>query len=476
MNTIEAEDRLAPQWVGIAVMALLVVAALAIGSPPRRGAEPAANADDAWQHAIEAGADHIEPVELAEALMAGTERLLLVDVRPAPEFAAFHLPTAVNLGVPELLGERGAALMAAADQVVLYSNGPAHPGQAWVELARRGYRNVRVLAGGLADFERDVLTPPSLRPFATETTSRRDGARWPLVRAFFLGGRSIEPRGAWATDPPSLAAPTMVSAAWLERHRDDVAVLDVRPREQFAALHVPGARWLDGDALRRPAGDRRLHLVADDELCRQFGELGVDRDTPVVLVAQDRMHDATLAALALLHLGHERLALLDGGMLAWAHARLPLVAGVADVAARRYEPRPEADDFTIGTDELARAVRDGSTRVLDVRPAEAFRGDVVTEARGGHIPGAVNRCYQQDLLTTADGQWLRTREQLARDYAALGFSSETPIAVSCRTGHTASLSYFVLRFLLGHRHVRWHSGSWTEWAQRPELPAATGDE
>ena len=88
------------------------------------------------------------------------DRLLIVDVRPAEEYARWHLPGAVNLDLVALLGPEGAATLdAAADKtVVLVSNGMTHPAQAWVALTQAGRENVRILEDGLTGLIDRVLT------------------------------------------------------------------------------------------------------------------------------------------------------------------------------------------------------------------------------------------------------------------------------------------------------------------------------
>ncbi|MBZ0153987.1 MAG: sulfurtransferase, partial [Planctomycetes bacterium] len=294
-----------------------------------------------------------------------------------------------------------------------------------------------------------------------------------LTRAFLLGDPA--PRAAtWATDPPALTSPTMVSAAWLQQHLGTTAVLDVRAKASLGELRLPGAVHLAIESLRVKTGDRDLHFVGDDQLAARFGALGIGIDTPVVIYSDVKVQDATLTALALLRLGHRAVAILEGGILRWATERRPLVATRVTPAPVVYQPRPGADDFSITTDQLAAMVAARSADVLDVRPADFFRGDKSTEARPGHIPGAKNRLYSQDLVTGPDGQWLRPRADVQREYDALGLATDKPVVVSCRTGHTASYTYFVLRHLLGRDDVRWYNGSWTEWAGRSELPAETG--
>ncbi|MBX3463593.1 MAG: hypothetical protein KF830_10505 [Planctomycetes bacterium] len=475
MNAHPSEP--ARQAVALGAMALAVVFALVLGSHPQLApARRAPTADASWLREIETGGDHIEPLQLARELLAAPNDLVLVDLRPADEYAAWHLPGAVSLTVPQVCGREGAALFARAPRlVVLYSNGPAHPGQAWVELRRAGHTNVRVLAGGLADFHAEVLLPPSLRTGATAASSQAEQPAHALLRAFFLGDPRPSPHAAWATDPDSLQQPTMVSPRWLHDRLGRVAILDVRQEAEFRALHLPGAQRLALGELRVPHGDRDLLLRPAGELAAAFGRLGIEPTTPVVLYGDARLQDATLGAVALLRLGHQSLAILEGGIRRWATERRPLTADVVAPTARDYAPRPGAGNFVIGTDELAAEVLAGRIAPLDVRPPEEFRGERSTEARPGHIPGARNRPIAGDVQRTDDGLWLRPRAELAAAYAALGYPKDRPVVVGCRTGHSASATWFVLRHLLGYEHARWHNGSWTEWAERTDLPAATGD-
>lgn len=460
-------------WLGIATMLVAIGAALLVAPRSHPDRRAIAAAAPAWLQQIETGADHIDADELLRELLTGAPGLSLVDLRPADEFAAWHLPGAVNLDVPQLCGEAGAALFATSPRlVVLYSNGPAHPGQAWVELQRQGHTNVKVLAGGLVEFRDRVLCPPSLRTDATPVADAGATSAWQLQRAFLLGAEAAPMPSGWATDPSALTQPTMVSTAWLAAHAAGVTVLDTRSREEFAALHVPGAHSLPPSALRQRVGDRDLLLRPEADLAATFGALGIAADTPVVLYADDRLHDATFVAVALLRLGHLRLAILDGGIRRWAIERRPLSAAPSAANAVRYLPRPGADAFVITTDDLAASVAANTTAVLDVRPVPQFTGAVSTEARPGHIPGARNRPLAQDLGPVATGLSLRPRAELVAAYTE--FPPEAPLTISCRTGHSASQTWFVLRHLLGYRNVRWYNGSWTEWSARPELPAATG--
>ncbi|MCA8964022.1 MAG: hypothetical protein H6838_08405 [Planctomycetes bacterium] len=462
------------QVIALGAMVLLLAAALMVGGGGTSGGGAASSNERLA--AVETGGDHIGSSELATRILAGGQGMLLVDVRPADEYAAFHLPRAVNMTVPTVTADAMLPQLRQQELVVLYSNGPAHPAQAWVELTRKGLTNVRVLDGGLEQFRAEVLTPVSLREGGDEVAAKEDAARMALVRAFFLHPVAAGTKLHWSKDPAELAAPTVVSPSWLAERLGKVAVLDARASgSEYSALHVPGAVFFPVKPLRKEHGSNGpLFLEEPAVIADALGKAGVGNDTPVVIYAEEKMQDATLAALAMMHVGHRKLAILEGGLLRWAAEQRPLVAAVPSPAPVAYAPRAGADNFTIDATELHASLAKGM-QVLDVRPADFFRGEKSTEARPGHIPGAKNRLYKQDLVRTDDGQYWRAPDELAREYAALGLVKDAPLTVSCRTGHTASESFFVLRYLLGYDNVRWYNGSWTDWAERKELPAAMGD-
>jgi thiosulfate/3-mercaptopyruvate sulfurtransferase len=108
--------------------------------------------------------------------------------------------------------------------------------------------------------------------------------------------------------------------------------------------------------------------------------------------------------------------------------------------------------------------------ILDVRPTDYFSGAQSDEARAGHVPGARNRPYTEDVSGAGKAVGFKPPSELAAAYARLAPEKDSEVIVHCRTGHQASQTYFVLRHLLGYRNVRWYDGGWTEWAARPDLP------
>ena len=134
------------------VLVIVAVAVFILPSEPGVGsvASAGASSEQALLEAVEGAEDHIEPEDLADALMQGEQDLLVVDVRTPGEYQAFHIPGAVNVPLPELIDYL--APYRNQGRIVLYSNGMTHPAQARDALARLGYRNVFMLTDGLQGF------------------------------------------------------------------------------------------------------------------------------------------------------------------------------------------------------------------------------------------------------------------------------------------------------------------------------------
>jgi thiosulfate/3-mercaptopyruvate sulfurtransferase len=416
---------------------------------------------------VEEARDHLEPEELADLLMAGQSDLVLVDVRPAAEFNAYHIHGAVNVPLAQL----AETLQPHKNKgmVVLYSNGMTHPAQARDSLQREGFGNVYLLTDGLQGFRERCLKPVSLR---SEPLTPAAAARIKAWRAFFAAP-ALSAKVGIATAPMDDAKPRAVETDWLAARLQTpgLKVIDLRPQPEYNTAHIPGSLSLNVESLRGNVGGVPSMLLPPAMLAAQFSILGLNPSDTIILVPGDKFHDATLAGMAFERLGHLNFTVLNGAYAKWEQEGRPTDAALPSVAASIYPAGQDADRFTVDFRTVAAALGKPGTTIIDVRPKDFYTGKKSDEARAGHIPGALNRPYTEDVITSSNKVTaFKTLDTLAAAYGRMIPSKDAEVIVHCRTGHQASQTYFVLKHLLGYSNVRWYDAGWTEWAARRELP------
>lgn len=453
------------------VMILLALGLMAMdGRVTGERAAGGAASTSAMLAEIESARDHMEPEELADRLMRREPGLMVIDIRSAEEYAEFHIRGAVQMpmaDLPEFLaGSENQGI------IVLYSNGMTHPAQARDALFRMGLTNVYILTDGLAGFVDRVLKPASLRtePLSVEQTARIDS--W---RSHFLGTKeatTAEPEKPLAVSQPVPPAwPGLVEPAWLAENLGiaDIRIIEVRAQAQYNGGHIPGSVCVSHDSFRGVVGGVSSMLQPSELLAGHMSLMGIKPADRVVLVYDDKPHDAALVAMGFARLGHARFGILNGGFPRWAQEKRPVTTELPQVQKSQY-PVSAPDTFTVTYKQIMENLKAPEHVILDVRPTEFYTGEKVDEARGGHIPGAKNRPYTDDLVKYGKVTLLKPAEELAKAYASLVPDKQTTVVIHCRTGHQASQTFFVLRYLLGYEKVFWYDAGWTEWAARTELP------
>lgn len=448
-------------------MGLFILSPVSLKASEDESASPSPSlVEKALMGSVEAAEDHIEPEELADRLMSGEAGLVVVDVRPAAEFEVFHIRGALNIALDQLAD----ALQPYKSKgwIVLYSNGMTHPAQARDSLQRQGFDNVRMLTDGLQGFRDRCLKPASLR---SEPLSVSLVARINAWRAFFTGG----PEAVQAVVPAVKqgAMPRVVDTQWMASRLGDpgLVIIDFRPQPEYNHAHIPGSLSLNVESLRGNIRGVPSMLLPAPLLAAQFSLLGLMPEQTVVLVAGEKPHDATLAGMALERLGHMDYAILEGGYPQWSRAGLPTDASIPSVQESVYPASSGMDQFSADFQTVAAKMNGPGHVIIDVRPADYYTGKKSDEARAGHIPGAVNRPYTEDIVAGPDNVLtFKPLEVLSSAYDGIIPSKDTEVIVHCRTGHQASQTFFVLKHMLGYPHVLWYDAGWTEWAARQELP------
>ena len=165
-----------------------------------------------------------------------------------------------------------------------------------------------------------------------------------------------------------------------------------------------------------------------------------------------------------------RYAVLRGGFNKWQAEKRTADTILPSFKSSKYPVSDLRDTFTVTAKEVLAAVSSPGTIILDTRPVSYFTGEKQDEARGGHIPGAINRPYSEDVIKTDGYSTIKPVDELKAIYEKLIPTNETPVILHCRTGHQASQTYFILVRLLGYTDVKWYDAGWTEWAAKRELP------
>ena len=296
-----------------------------------------------------------------------------------------------------------------------------------------------------------------------------------LALAALLGVAAPAPAGAQAPLPRLLATDSL--AAWLARG-ESVHLLDVRLDVwTYLKGHLPQAQYLSVETLRASRGGVPVQLLDAAAYRALFRRLGLAPDVPVVVYsAGETLNiDATWVTWLLAAMGHPRVFLLDGGYFKWALESREVARHYPRVAPAGawWDRRPFAPD-TASLAEVQRVVAGGGSLLVDARPPEQFAGEAGAQRRRGHIPGAISHYWQDDLETEGFGRVFRRPEALRAAYVAQGVTPDRDIILYCNTSTEASHLWFALRVLLGYPRVRIYAGSWTEWAERDDLPVATG--
>jgi thiosulfate/3-mercaptopyruvate sulfurtransferase len=273
---------------------------------------------------------------------------------------------------------------------------------------------------------------------------------------------------------------TLISAQQLAERLNDpnLVVFDCRHdlmkpgagAQAYAQAHIPGARFADADTnLAGPkTGRNGRHPLPDSKVFMEWlGHNGVDSNKQVV--AYDNVGSASAARLwwMLLWVGHARVAVLDGGWEGWVAQRLPVTAELPAITPTRFTGAAKTN--WVSADALVQNLDGGGLVVIDARAPERYKG--LTEPIdpvAGHIPGARNRVYKENLR---DGLF-KPPEELRREFTAL-LDGTPPAAIVHQCGSGVSACHNLLAMeIAGLRGSRLYPGSWSEWVADPHRPVA----
>jgi thiosulfate/3-mercaptopyruvate sulfurtransferase len=237
--------------------------------------------------------------------------------------------------------------------------------------------------------------------------------------------------------------------------------------QQYAEGHIPGARYahLDRDLSGAKSGSNGRHpLPSIDDMAARFGALGIGDRTQVVAYDQDSGMYAARFWWMLRFVGHEAVAVLDGGLARWIAEGGALQPGQVTATPASFVAKPHPE-WRMTADQVAAG---GYGCLVDARAPERFRGENETiDKVGGHIPGASNRFFQQNL--DADKRFKPAAELRADWEATLNGVPPQEAVMYCGSGVTACHNLLALE-VAGLPGARIYPGSWSEWSADPNRP------
>ncbi len=277
---------------------------------------------------------------------------------------------------------------------------------------------------------------------------------------------------------------TVVSTTQLAQHLSDPnwIVIDCRftlthteaGRIAYAQGHLPGACYahLDEDLSGPKNGVNGRHPLPDTQVFAQkLGAWGVGNQAQVVV------YDDSFGAIAvrlwwmLRWLGHDAVALLDGGLPKWQREQLPLTADVPQVIPKSFVPRVR-NDMLADTDTVLNASRTRLALIVDARAEMRFIGEIEPlDPVAGHVPGAKNLPFDDNLAL--DGTLLSPAELLEFYTEFLDGKSPEQVIHMCGSGVTTCHNLLAME-IAGLKGGKLYAGSWSEWIADPSRPVAKG--
>jgi thiosulfate/3-mercaptopyruvate sulfurtransferase len=269
--------------------------------------------------------------------------------------------------------------------------------------------------------------------------------------------------------------PSVVSATWLWEHRYDphLTIADCRfnlmqpdqGQQQYVAGHIPGAYYLDLNRdLSSPVGRHggRHPLPDIPTFVQTLAAMGINSEPPedaTFVVAYDDSRQAFASRLwwLLRYLGHDRVAVLDGGLAGWQAAGYPIAQDTPPARTGNFVPRIQSQQVVDIEQVKSRKDKPGVV-LVDSREGERYRGErEPIDPIAGHIPGAVNYPWQD--VTTTEGK-VRSPEEQQQRWTDVQQADE--ILVYCGSGVTACVNLLSLE-LAGIKTGKLYAGSWSDW-------------
>ncbi|MBZ9740488.1 MULTISPECIES: 3-mercaptopyruvate sulfurtransferase [unclassified Mesorhizobium] len=269
----------------------------------------------------------------------------------------------------------------------------------------------------------------------------------------------------WLQQRLSQPGLTIIDASWyLPAQKRDA-------RAEYDAAHIPGARFLDQDAVSDSDAALPHTLASPRHFAQYVGAMGVSADDTIVVYDGPGFFSAPRAWWMFRVMGVFQTYVLDGGFDGWKAAGRPVTAEPTKIAPSVFHADFDAARV-VGLADMRRIVDTGESQIADARGAGRFTGaepEPRAGIRSGHMPGARNIPYS----ALSENGRLLPKDRLRKVIEDAGIDLSRPVVTSCGSGVTAAVVTLALE-TLGHTENRLYDGSWTEWGGLSDTPVVTG--
>ena len=268
----------------------------------------------------------------------------------------------------------------------------------------------------------------------------------------------------------------LVETDWVAEHLNDENVRIIESDEDpllYAIGHIPGAVQVDWfSTLQHPL---RRDFLTKEKFEEALSSLGIGNDTTVVFYGDKSNWFACYALWLFQYYGHQNVKIMNGGRLKWEKESRPLVKEVAEYPKTAYRAKEADKSIRAFRDEVLKQ-SNAKKPLVDVRSPKEYSGELLHmpnypqegATRGGHIPGAVSIPWAT-AVNEADSTF-KTPDELRALFEGKDIKPNGEVIAYCRIGERSSLTWFVLKYLLGYPSVKNYDGSWTEWGNLVDAP------
>jgi thiosulfate/3-mercaptopyruvate sulfurtransferase len=242
--------------------------------------------------------------------------------------------------------------------------------------------------------------------------------------------------------------------------------------KEYQAAHIPGAVYFDIDEIADHGSGLPHMLPPPEAFALHMRRLGIGDGTTVVVYDGAGLFSAPRVWWTFRVFGADDVFILNGGFPQWRAEERPVESGMATRSPARFTPKLNRD-LVADLDRVEAALRSGSAQVVDVRPADRFRGEAPEPRPGvrpGHMPGSMN----VPSGSLVENGTLASRDRIEAALTVGGVDPDKPVIASCGSGVSAAILWLALDSI-GKPPLALYDGSWADWGSRSDKPAATGE-